>query len=88
MKYFKFISFLAIVIFCFLIITPIQAQAQAIPQNISNINVNDLTDAQIRQLLQQAQGAGLSDSQIVQQAQSRGMSEDQAQLLTKRIADI
>jgi protein involved in polysaccharide export with SLBB domain len=88
MKYFKFISCLAIVIFCFIIITPSQAQVQSIPQNISNINVNDLTDAQIRQLLQQAQGAGLSDSQIVQQAQSRGMSDDQAQLLTKRIADI
>ncbi|HEY2583194.1 MAG TPA: SLBB domain-containing protein [Mucilaginibacter sp.] len=78
----------ALIFLLFVNFTASQAQVQSIPQNISNINVNDLTDAQIRQLLQQAQGAGLSDSQIVQQAQSRGMSDDQAQLLTKRIADI
>ena len=88
MKYLKFISCLAIIVFCFLITIPSKAQVQSIPQNISNVNVNDLSDAQIRQLLQQAQGSGLSDSQIVQQAQAKGMSDEQAQLLTKRIADI
>jgi protein involved in polysaccharide export with SLBB domain len=86
MKYEK-LGFILGILLLFNIIS-IPAQSQSIPQNISNVNVNDLTDAQIRQLLQQAQGAGLSDSQIVQQAQSRGMSDDQAQLLTKRIEDI
>jgi protein involved in polysaccharide export with SLBB domain len=50
--------------------------------------ISDYTDAQIRQLLQQAQQAGLSDSQVLQQAQSRGLSEDQVLALQKRIADI
>ena len=64
------------------------ALSQSIPQNLSNVSVNSLTDAQIRQLLQQAQGAGLSDNQIVTQAESRGLPEDQGQLLTDRIAAI
>jgi protein involved in polysaccharide export with SLBB domain len=79
-----------LIVLCFIITSPSAAQTlpQNLPQNVSNVNVNDLSDTQIRQLIQQAQGAGLSDSQIVQQAQARGMSDDQAQLLTKRIADI
>jgi protein involved in polysaccharide export with SLBB domain len=59
--------------------------AQNIPQNLSSINVNDLTDAQVQQLMQQAQASGLSDTQLLQQAQNRGMSADQVQLLQKRI---
>lgn len=62
------------------------APAQSIPQNLSSINVNDLTDAQVQQLLQQAQAGGLTDAQLLQQAQNRGMSADQVQLLQKRIA--
>jgi len=83
---------ITLILFLFIVTKPAQAQSQAlpqnIPQNVSNVNVNDLTDAQIRQLLLQAQSSGLSDSQVVQQAQSRGMSDDQAQLLQKRIADV
>jgi len=64
------------------------ASAQNIPQNFSNVNVNDLSDAQIQQILQQAQASGLSDSQILQQAEDKGMSADQVQLLQKRITAI
>ncbi|MDB4904575.1 MAG: kpsD, partial [Mucilaginibacter sp.] len=90
MKYLKAIFYILTVIIFFIITIPSAAQTlpQGIPQNVSNVNVNDLTDAQIRQLLLQAQSSGLSDAQVIQQAQARGMSDDQAQLLQKRIADV
>ncbi|MDB4904569.1 MAG: kpsD, partial [Mucilaginibacter sp.] len=83
---------IVLILFLFIDTFQIKAQSQTlpqgIPQNVSNVNVNDLTDAQIRQLLLQAQSSGLSDAQVIQQAQARGMSDDQAQLLQKRIADV
>jgi protein involved in polysaccharide export with SLBB domain len=86
MKYFK--SGLFILIFIVNCIAIQSVYAQNIPQNLSSINVNDLSDAQIRQLLQQAQSSGLTDNQLIQQAQNRGMTADQIQILQKRIADI
>jgi len=86
MKYLK--PFLYAAVFFICSIASQSAYCQSIPQNLSNVSVNSLTDAQIRQLLQQAQGAGLSDNQIVTQAESRGLPEDQGQLLTDRIAAI
>jgi hypothetical protein len=59
-----------------------------IPSNLSNVNVSELSDTQIRQIMAQAQNSGLSDQQLIQQAQSRGMSNDQIQALQKRIEDI
>src|ERR1700743_1278046 len=75
-----------VVFLCFLAYTPVLAQN--IPQNISNINVDDLSDQQIMQLLQQAQKAGLTDDQIIQQAQQKGMTDSQTQKLQSRINDI
>ncbi|MGZ3764750.1 MAG: SLBB domain-containing protein [Mucilaginibacter sp.] len=86
MKYFKYRLF--ILVFIVGCIATLPLSAQNIPQNLSSINVNDLSDAQIRQLVQQAQSAGLSDQQLIQQAQNRGMSADQIQSLKKRIADV
>ena len=62
--------------------------AQTLPQNLSGVNVNNLTDAQIAQLMQQAQASGLSDAQLSQLVESRGMSPDQVQILQKRITDM
>jgi len=64
------------------------AQAQAVPQNLSQVDVNSLSDGQIRQMMQQAQSAGLSDSQIVEQAENRGLPTDQGNLLAKRLASL
>jgi protein involved in polysaccharide export with SLBB domain len=80
------LRFACILIFICLI-TALPAAAQNI-QNISTVNVDDLTDQQINQLLQQAQSAGLSDDQIIQQAESRGMSAAQATKLQNRIREI
>jgi protein involved in polysaccharide export with SLBB domain len=86
MKYLKFGVFIFALLICCVAVRPVLAQT--IPQNLSNINVNDLSDAQIKQLVQQAQAAGLSDTQLLQQARDRGLSADQVQLLQKRIAAI
>ena len=64
------------------------ASAQITPQSLSSVNVDDLSDQQIKQYLQQAQSAGYSDAQIIQQLQSSGMSTSQVQKLQMRIKDI
>jgi protein involved in polysaccharide export with SLBB domain len=91
MKYIRFIILSAAFITYFLAPRNVEAQqtlsASSIPQNLSTVDVNQLSDAQIGQLLQQAQSAGLSDGQLIEQAGNRGMPDDQLQLLQKRIAD-
>jgi hypothetical protein len=86
MKYIKVITLILILIITAVAIKPVYAQS--IPQNLSNINVNDISDSQLQQLLLQAQAAGLSDQQIIQQAQNRGLPSDQVQVLQKRISDL
>lgn len=87
MKYIKLILVVLPLIIFQSLISPACAQnnQQSIPQNLSNINVDELSDNQIIQILQQGQSAGLTDQQLLQQAQIRGMSPDQVQLLQKRI---
>ena len=62
--------------------------AQSIPKDLSSVNVDDLSDQQIRQLLQQAQSNGVSDSELLQQAQTRGLPANQVTALQNRIKDI
>src|SRR5580692_5680881 len=62
--------------------------SQSIPSDLSNVDVNNLSDGQIRQLIQQGQAAGLSDHGLVRQAQDRGLPDDQPDLLKKRSSDI
>lgn len=61
------------------------AAAQVNLQNLSNINVDNLSDAQIKQMMQQAQSSGMSDAELIQQAQARGMSGTQIQKLQTRV---
>jgi protein involved in polysaccharide export with SLBB domain len=86
MTYFKPILLAFLFLTCIAIYN--SASAQNIPQDFSNVVVNDLTDVQIQQILQQAQASGLSDEQVLQQAANKGMPTDQVQLLQKRIAAI
>src|SRR4051812_31118129 len=82
----KFKLLLLIIIFFCGLYTSVQAQS--IPQNLSNINVDDLSDAQVKQLMQNAESSGLSDAQLIQAAQARGMSATQVQRLQTRVTDI
>jgi protein involved in polysaccharide export with SLBB domain len=83
MKCFKILF--SLLIFSVSIIAYSTATAQNIP---AGTTVDQYSDAQIKQLLQQAQAQGLSDAQIIQQAQSRGLSTDQAARLAERINNI
>jgi protein involved in polysaccharide export with SLBB domain len=53
--------------------------------NFQNLNVDNLSDAQIGQLKQQMQTQGISINQIDQYAATKGASSEQAQKLKKRI---
>ncbi len=64
------------------------ASAQTNLQNLSSVNVDEVSDQQIKLYLQQAQSSGLSDAELLQQAQSRGMSISQIQKLQARIKQI
>ena len=64
------------------------AHAQVNFQNLSSVNVDNLTDQQIKKLIQDAQNAGLSDADLLQQARSRGVSPIQIQKLQDRVRDI
>jgi protein involved in polysaccharide export with SLBB domain len=86
MNKFSFLIFFIVVVISFGTVN--KGIAQTNLQNISSINVDDLSDQQIIQLIQQAQKAGLSDADLLQQAQSRGMSASQVQKLQTRIKDI
>jgi protein involved in polysaccharide export with SLBB domain len=86
MNKFNFLVFIVVAIFSFGIINHTSAQTSL--QNISSINIDDLSDQQVIQFLQQAQNSGLSDSELIRQAQSRGMSSTQIQKLQTRIQEI
>jgi len=62
------------------------AYAQKLPQNLSTVNVDNLTDDEIRGYMQEAKSSGLTDSQLIQAAQSKGMPEGQIKKLQARIA--
>ncbi|RZA01945.1 MAG: hypothetical protein EOP47_08920, partial [Sphingobacteriaceae bacterium] len=83
MSYIK-IHLSALIIFVF-IFTCISASAQTFSPNT---NVDEFSDAQIKQVLQQAQSEGVTDAQLIQRAQSSGMSAAQAQKFQSRISEI
>jgi protein involved in polysaccharide export with SLBB domain len=83
----KFLLIAAAILF-FLGVNHYTLQAQVRPQNISSLNVDELTDQQIQQLLQQAQSNGLTEAQLIQQAQSQGMPAAQAEKLRNRIKSL
>lgn len=61
-----------------------QAQAQSISE-LSNLNVDELSDAQIRELIRRAGELGLSETELLQMAKLRGLSDFQVEKLKNRI---
>lgn len=62
-------------------------QAQAIP-DIASIKVDELSDAQIQELIRRANEAGISEIEMVQMAKLRGLPEVEAEKLQRRIEEI
>ena len=75
-----------IVLACMLVFS-LPAIAQN-PQNLSNIKVDELSDAQVRQFLQQVESSGLSEAQLEQVASARGMAPSEISKLRERVNKI
>jgi len=54
-------------------------------QNFSDIRVDELTDSQIQQFINQVESSGLSEAQLEQVAQARGMSAEEVKKLRTRV---
>lgn len=69
-------------------IESITAQDAPSIQNLQNINVDDLSDDQIKRFIQQVESSGYTEQQLELLARARGMSETQIQKLRSRITQI
>lgn len=70
----------------FLSVIAVKTHAQNInSKNFSSIKVDDLTDSQIRQFMQQVQASGLSDADLEQVASAKGMSSVEIAKLRERV---
>lgn len=75
------IFFIAFSLICF---NTDVTQAQSMG-DLSTIKVDDLSDAQIQELIRRAGEAGLSESELIQMARLRGVSEAELEKLKTRI---
>jgi protein involved in polysaccharide export with SLBB domain len=64
------------------------ASAQLNNGNLSTINVDQLSDKQISDAVQQAHSSGLTDDQLISQARQRGLSAAEATKLVTRMASL
>ncbi|HZY38647.1 MAG TPA: SLBB domain-containing protein [Mucilaginibacter sp.] len=83
---YKLINKPPILLFLFTCFFYFTAHAQSLPSDMTNVNVDQLTDAQIKQLVQQAAASGLSDAQLIQIAENKGLPATEAAKLQDRIS--
>jgi protein involved in polysaccharide export with SLBB domain len=84
----KFKYFFLLILCCFAMLLSRPAFAQTIPSNLSSANINELSDNQIKQIMQQAQANNLTDAQLLQSLQARGLPPEQSRILQARIDSI
>jgi protein involved in polysaccharide export with SLBB domain len=60
----------------------------AYAQNYSNVKVDELSDAQILQMIKKAESVGYNDAQLEQMAAAQGMKSDEIQKLRLRVAKV
>lgn len=73
-------------LFTFLFFT--QATASAQTTDYSNVKADDLTDAQIKTMIQRADALGYTDDQLIQMAQAQGMKTVEIEKLRTRVEAI
>lgn len=66
-------------------ITVLVAQSAFSQTNYADVKVDDLTDAQIKQMIQRAESVGYSEAQLEQMAAAQGMKPAEAQKLRARV---
>nr|WP_294872370.1 SLBB domain-containing protein [uncultured Pedobacter sp.] len=81
----KFKNILTAFLFFFAIILSQSAFSQT---NYADVKVDDLTDTQIRQLMQRAESVGYNDAQLEQMAAAQGMNATEIQKLRLRVEKI
>jgi protein involved in polysaccharide export with SLBB domain len=74
----------AVLFFCSVVIS----QVVSAQTNYSDIKVDDLTDVQVRQLMQRAESVGYNDAQLGQMAAAQGMAPEEVQKLSLRVEKI
>lgn len=79
----KLVLLTSFILFIFLINTDVLAQS-----NYANQKVDELSDAQIKTLMQRAESLGYSDAQLEQMASAQGMKQDEVLKLRKRVETI
>ncbi|WP_316763127.1 SLBB domain-containing protein [Pedobacter aquatilis] len=79
----KLVLLTSFILFLFLINTDVLAQS-----NYANQKVDELSDAQIKTLMQRAESLGYSDAQLEQMASAQGMKQDEVLKLRKRVETI
>lgn len=72
-------------VFFFLLITATVSAQNLSNMDFQNMNVDNLSDQQLRQMYQQLQSRGISINQAVQMAVARGMPQNQASRLAQRL---
>lgn len=74
---------------CLLLLSGIFDIAYAqVPNDLSNVKVEQLSDEQVVAIMKKIQSSGASDSQIEEEASKRGMSKSQVSLLKKRMINL
>ncbi|HLW50810.1 MAG TPA: polysaccharide biosynthesis/export family protein, partial [Sphingobacteriaceae bacterium] len=82
----KYYSNLSLSIF-FLFALTFVAQSQSL-QDIQNLKVDNLSDAQIEQLIRRAESAGMTEQQLESMARERGMPTAEVAKLRQRIQEL
>jgi len=77
------ILLLSFILFSFVTSTTVLAQS-----NFSNQKVDELSDAQIKQLIQRAESLGYNDAQLEQMAAAQGMKQEEVLKLRARVDKI
>ncbi len=85
----KFIQslFLCLLAGNLLMVLSVETKAQSMA-DIATIQVDELSDAQIRELVKRAEEAGVSEMELVQMAKLRGLPQVEAEKLERRIKDL
>jgi protein involved in polysaccharide export with SLBB domain len=87
----KVFSLLTVLFISFLFVFPQNLSAQVSSLgfgNIQNVNINNLSEAELRNYYQQMQSQGLTIQEIGSIARARGLPEDQVSMLIERLNQV
>ncbi len=85
MKVFKLVLLISILFTCY----EVQSQQTSLTSSdISNVKVDELTDAQIQQIITQAEESGMTQQQLESLVVARGLPASELQKLKERIAKL